>query len=124
MADAPDLSLLRQRINDIERRLGEGLDQHRRGVPAPELEGPQGQASARAAADERDLAEIGAALRRIEQLLARIDATLSAAATKLEIERMRAQLASQIADKPGRGSLWLAVVTLLAGIGGLVLVGL
>jgi polyhydroxyalkanoate synthesis regulator phasin len=104
MADGPDLTLLRQRIREIERRMGNGAP--------PPLASDLG---ARVDQLEREVADIAAVLERIEPMIARIDAAVPAAATKAEVERLRAQLAAQLADKPGRATLWgVALLLLLA----------
>jgi hypothetical protein len=44
---------------------------------------------------------------------ARIDATVPAAATKAEVERLRAQVAAQFAEKPSKAYLWVLLLLLL-----------
>lgn len=105
MADGPDLSLLRQRIREIERRVGNG------GTPL--LPNDLG---ARVDQLEREVADIAAMLARIEPMIARIDATVPGAATKAEIERLRAQVAAQFAEKPSKAYLWVLLLLLLAAI--------
>ncbi len=102
MADGPDLSLLRQRIREIERRVGNG--------GAPLLPNDLG---ARVDQLEREVADIAAMLARIEPMIARIDATVPGVATKAEIERLRAQVAAQFAEKPSKAYLWLLLLLLL-----------
>ncbi|TQF77260.1 hypothetical protein FK498_13495 [Elioraea sp. Yellowstone] len=101
MADGPDLSLLRQRIREIERRLdGAGT-----ALPA--------ETEPRVAQLEREVAAIAALLARVEPMIARIDATVPGLASKVELERMRAQVAAQLGEKPSRASLWALVALLL-----------
>lgn len=101
MADGPDLTLLRQRIREIERRLG---------GEAPAL--PDATA-ARIDRLEREVADSAALLARIEPMVARIDATVPGLASKVELERMRAQVAAQLAEKPSKTYLWALVAVLL-----------
>ncbi|WP_439580790.1 hypothetical protein [Elioraea sp.] len=106
MADGPDLTLLRQRIREIERRVGGGAP--------PPLPSDLG---ARVDQLEREVAEVAAMLARVEPMIARIDATVPGAATKAELERLRAQVAAQLAEKPSKVYLWgLALLLLLAAI--------
>lgn len=101
MADGPDLSLLRQRIREIERRVvhGGGV------LPGAGLE-------ARVAELEREVGEIGAMLARLEPMIARIDATVPGAATRAEVERLRAQVAAHLAEKPSKAYLWVLLLVL------------
>jgi hypothetical protein len=102
MADGPDLSLLRQRIREIERRVGEGGMK-----PLPNDLG------ARVDQLERGMADIAARLARIEPMIARIDATVPGAATKAEVERLRAQITAQFAEKPSKAYLWVLLLLIL-----------
>lgn len=107
MADGPDLSLLRQRIREIERRVGGNGG-------APLLPNDLG---ARVDQLEREVADIAAMLARVEPMIARIDATVPGAATKAEVERLRAQMTAQLAEKPSKAYLWaLLLLLLLAAI--------
>lgn len=101
MADGPDLTLLRQRLREIERRLGNG------GAPAAEPVVP-------ADAPSRQADEV--ALARLEAAVGRIEAAVAAAATKVDLERLRAQLLAQLAEKPSKLRLWALVALLLAAI--------
>lgn len=105
MADGPDLTLLRQRIREIERRVNGG--------GAPPLPNDLG---ARVDQLEREVADIAAMLARVEPMIARIDATVPGAATKAEVERLRAQLAAQLADKPSKAYLWALLLILLLAV--------
>ncbi len=102
MADGPDLTLLRQRIREIERRVGGG--------EAPLLSNDLG---ARVDQLEREVADIAAMLARVEPMIARIDATVPGAATKAEVERLRAQIAAQLSEKPSKAYLWAVLLLLL-----------
>lgn len=103
MADGPDLTLLRQRIREIGRRVGTGGE-------APLLPPDIGP---RVDQLEREVADIAAMLARLEPMIARIDATVPGVATKVEVERMRAQVSAQLAEKPSKAYLWVLLAALL-----------
>lgn len=109
MADGPDLTLLRQRIREIGRRVGNGGE----AAPPPSDLGP------RVDRLEHEVAEIATMLARVEPMIVRMDATLPGLATKVEMERLRAQVSAQLAEKPSKTYLWalLAALLLAAALG-------
>ena len=103
MADGPDLSLLRQRIREIGRRLGNGGE-------APLL---PPDIAPRVDQLEREVAGIAAMLARVEPMIVRMDATVPGLATKAEMERLRTQVSAQLAEKPSKTYLWALLAALL-----------
>ena len=116
MAEGPDLSLLRQRIREIGRRVGNGGSEGP--LVAPDM-------APRVEQLEHEVADIAAMLARLEPMIARIDATVPGLATKAEVERLRAQVSAQLAEKPSKTYLWaLLAALLLAAAAGPTLINL
>lgn len=88
--------------------------------------GPQGPTiDERVSRLEGDMKDVKGILGRLEPMIIRIDAQMPHLATKMEfatmttdLERLRGEVMTALASKPGRGDMWIMAIALFALVAG------
>jgi len=83
-------------------------------MPDTPIDRPEKDLEPRVVRLEEDMRDVKATLVRLEPMIVRIDATLTATLPHLATKAELADLRSELADKPGKAYLWGVLAVLIA----------